>query len=256
MKTSTLVTWIRWIPLALALALRLDAGETTLLLALRTATTGLTDSFVTVPAGDTVRIQSPYSGPALVWFKDDKVIAGATQATLVLTAVSSGDAGVYRSMINDPLALVVPSQGVHLSVGPSTRFVNSSTRAWVGQGQEVLVGGFVVTGPQSKKVILRAVGPSLRSFGIDRPLAQPVIRIYDSQGKLYTNGYGYPAVLGGPTYESDLAESLVKAGAFPLPVGSKDAVELRPFPAGSYTVVVAGGDGGSGSVLFEVYEVP
>ncbi|HRE06599.1 MAG TPA: hypothetical protein PKX00_13380 [Opitutaceae bacterium] len=245
-----------WFVFAVVLITRICSGETTLVLTTRTATSGQSDARVTVPAGDTVRVQSPYTGLALVWFKDDKVIPGATQPTLVLPAVSAGDAGVYRSMINDPLALVVPSQALHLAVGPVARFVNTSTRALVGQGQEVLVGGFVVTGPASKKVILRVVGPSLRSFGVDRPLADPVLRLYDAQGKLYTGGYAYPAIVGGPTYESDLAGSLLSVGAFPLPAGSKDVVELRPFPAGSYTAVVSSASGGSGVVLFEVYEVP
>ncbi|MBL9192628.1 MAG: immunoglobulin domain-containing protein [Opitutaceae bacterium] len=247
---------MNWIVFAVVLITQVCRGETTLVLMTRTATTGLSDARVTVPAGETVRVQSPYAGPAHVWFKDDKVIPGATQPTLVLPAVSAGDAGVYRSMINDPLALVVPSQSLHLAVGPVARFVNTSTRALVGQGQEVLVGGFVVTGPASKKVILRVVGPSLRSFGVDRPLADPVLRLYDAQGKLYTGGYAYPAIVGGPTYESDLAGSLLSVGAFPLPAGSKDVVELRPFPAGSYTAVVSSASGGSGVVLFEVYEVP
>lgn len=213
---------------------------------------------VTVPEGEYLRISAPEIGIAentptpVQWTKDGQPISGAKAATLVFDSVTASDAGVYVANYDQGRS----SQSLILGVGPTQRLVNLSTRAQVGAGENTFIGGFVVTGAQTKKVILRAIGPTLSQFGVKHPVAQPVISIFDQNGKPYENGYVYPAVIGGPTYESDLAESLRKAGALPLPEGSKDAVEMRPFLPGSYTVHVTSADGSPGVVLLEIFEVP
>ncbi|MBC7366388.1 MAG: hypothetical protein H7343_06170 [Undibacterium sp.] len=45
-------------------------------------------------------------------------------------------------------------------------------------------------------------------------------------------------------------------GAFPLPPGSKDAALVVALPAGGYTVQVSGADGGTGTAIVEIYELP
>jgi hypothetical protein len=87
-------------------------------------------------------------------------------------------------------------------------------------------------------------------------LRAPVLRVLDASGRPYENGYVYPAVVGGLTYEQDLADSLARCGAFPIPRGTRDVVVMMPFPAGLYTAQVTSADSGSGSVLVEIYEVP
>jgi len=51
-------------------------------------------------------------------------------------------------------------------IGPLGEAGNISTRGMVGTGEDVLIGGFIITGSDSKKVLVRAIGPSLASFGI------------------------------------------------------------------------------------------
>src|SRR5207253_6454540 len=53
-------------------------------------------------------------------------------------------------------------------IGPLGEAANISTRGMVGTGEDVLIGGFIITGSDSKKVLVRAIGPSLASFGISR----------------------------------------------------------------------------------------
>ncbi|MCX6951642.1 MAG: hypothetical protein NTV51_05600, partial [Verrucomicrobia bacterium] len=143
--------------------------------------------------------------------------------------------------------------------GPTDRLLNLSTRGTLaaGNGQSFTVGFVVAAGAgQGKKIILRAVGPSLAGFGVTNPLRAPVLRVFDASGQPYTNGYAYPAVVGGPSYESDLAASLATTGAFPIPAGTLDAVVMMPFLPGAYTAQVTSGDNTAGTVLVEVYEVP
>ena len=46
------------------------------------------------------------------------------------------------------------------------RLLNVSTRMNVKTGENVLIGGFIVTGNDSKKILLRAIGPSLAAQGV------------------------------------------------------------------------------------------
>lgn len=210
---------------------------------------------VTVPAGSLVRVSAPDLG-ALQWTRNGRALPGATSATLILTAVQLADAGSYVANYVDPVMAGRGSQTLILGVGPVDRLVNVSVRETLPPGG-AFVAGFVVTGSaQPKKLIVRAVGPSLAGFGIADPLRRPALQLHDSEGRVYENSYAYPAVVGGPTYETDLADSLARCGAFPLASGTADVVVMRPFVPGSYTAHVSSADGSGGTVLLEVYEVP
>ncbi len=62
-------------------------------------------------------------------------------------------------------------------VPPLSRFLNISTRLRVQTGDNVLIGGFIITGNDPKEVIVRAIGPSLGDFGVANPLANPSLEL-------------------------------------------------------------------------------
>ena len=235
-------------------------GETSLRLDVGFGIRAVPPSRVTVPAGETLRVTAPDMGAGVtyIWTKNGRAIPDTSGNVLVFDHVVSSDAGTYACLFSTPTTLPQPSQSLVLGVGPTDRLLNISTRGSVGSGgDQALVTGFVVSATgQGKKLIVRAVGPSLALFGVSNPLRAPVLKIFDGNGQPYENGYVYPAVVGGPTYESDLAESLARTGAFPIPSGAGDAVEMKPFLPGSYTAQVTSGDGSAGAVLLEIYEVP
>ncbi|MEY2879694.1 MAG: hypothetical protein RLZZ15_2074, partial [Verrucomicrobiota bacterium] len=237
-----------------------STGETSLTLDITSGIRAVPPARVTVPVGETVRVTYPAGGTRPVqWFKDSRPLTGVTANPLVLSRVTAADAGAYTVIPIDPLGLPVPSQTLLLAIGPATRLLNLSARATLAAGAgQTFITGFVVSGlgTQEKKIILRAVGPTLNAFGVTTPLRAPVLRVFDSAGKPYVNGYVYPAVVGGPTYETDLAESLAKTGAFAIPAGTLDATLMMPFPTGAYTAHVTSGDNTAGNVLLEIYEVP
>jgi len=235
-------------------------GETAIRLDVGFGIRAVLPSRVTVPAGETLRVIAPTvaEGTNYIWTKNGRAIPDTSGNVLLINHVVSGDAGTYQCLFSSPATLPLPSQALILGVGPTDRLINISSRANLGVGSEQsIVSGFVVgaTG-QGKKLIVRAIGPSLNLFGVTTPLRNPVLRVYDGNGKLYENGFVYPAVVGGPTYETDLAESLARAGAFPVPSGSRDVVVMMPFLPGTYTAQVTSGDGTAGTVLLEIYEVP
>jgi hypothetical protein len=235
-------------------------GETSLRLDVGFGIRAVLPSRITVPVGETLRVTAPDmgSGVTYIWTKNGRALPGLNENVLVINNVVSADAGSYQCLFSTPTTLPQPSQMLLLGVGPTDRLLNISTRGNVGGGPDQgLISGFVVNANGAgKKLILRAVGPSLSLFGVPNPLRAPALKIFDANGRAYENGYVYPAVVGGPTYESDLAESLARAGAFPLPAGTRDIVTMMPFIPGNYTAQVTSADGTSGAVLLAIYEVP
>jgi hypothetical protein len=127
--------------------------------------------------------------------------------------------------------------------GGKKKLLNISTRVHVQQDDSVMIGGFIVTGDVAKKVVLRAVGPSLVEAGITGVMADPVLDLYDSTGALIEQDDNWtslsPEVVAGGLTPSDPAEALIEA----------------TLPPGSYTAVLRGANGSSGVALCELYDL-
>jgi outer membrane protein assembly factor BamB len=134
--------------------------------------------------------------------------------------------------------------------GDGARLANLSARSRVRAGGGTLIAGFVVSG-NSRTLLIRAVGPALAAFGIPGVLRDPKLRLFRETDLEAENDEW--SVAGGPERWRSL-ESAV--GAFPLPVGGRDAALLVTLPPGAYTVQLSGADGLGGDALIEIYEVP
>ncbi|MSU23835.1 MAG: hypothetical protein EXS32_08435 [Opitutus sp.] len=131
--------------------------------------------------------------------------------------------------------------------GTSPRLVNVSARNRVGTGDDILIAGFSLAGAGSKQVLIRAVGPTLATFGVQSPLADPTLRVVDSRGV---------TISANDNWAAALAPTFVQVGAFPLALASRDAALLVTLPAGgTYTIQVSGVNNTTGEALIEVYEV-
>jgi arylsulfate sulfotransferase len=128
-------------------------------------------------------------------------------------------------------------------VGPQA--LNLSTRGLVGTGDNVLIGGFIVTGTEPKSMVLRALGPSLSSYGISNALSDPVLRVYDSSGHL---------VGMNDDWQSDVNRAVVEANGL-APANPLEAAQVRTLAPGAYTVIVTGKDATQGVGLVEVYDI-
>ncbi len=123
-----------------------------------------------------------------------------------------------------------------------TRLVNVSTRGRVGIGDEVLIGGVIVTGSEPKTLIVRALGPSLPLAGA---LANPVLELHDGSGNLLSSNDNW---VNSPQH-SDIAAS----GLAPLnPLESAILTTLSP---GNYTAIVRGVNNTTGIGLVEAYDL-
>ena len=168
--------------------------------------------------------------------------AGSRDAAL--TQMLTG-AFTVRATGTGPGVILVEAYAV--DGGTSPRLVNVSARNRVGTGEDILIAGFSVVGTGSKQLLIRAVGPTLATFGVPSPLPDPTLEVIDSRGA---------TVAGNDNWTAGLAATFVRVGAFPLPGGSRDAAVLLTIPAGgTFTIQVSGVNNATGEALVEVYEV-
>ena len=125
----------------------------------------------------------------------------------------------------------------------SATLVNISTRMRVLTGDNVLIGGFVVSGTTPKQVLVRAIGPTLANFGVPNPLQDPVLDLHNANTSIALND----------DWQTD-----PNSGQIPTnfrPGDSRESAILITLQPGSYTAIVSGKNGTSGVGLVEVYSM-
>ncbi len=172
--------------------------------------------------------------------------AGSRDAALA----SELHAGAYTVQVTTPTGRLGVGLAELYELDANGRTLNLSTRAAVRSGEGVLIGGFVVSGPAFKRMLVRAVGPALQGFGVGGFLRDPVLTLRSGQTVVAANDRW------AATDAEMMADASRRVGAFALAPDSEDAAVLVTLPPGAYTVEVKGKDGGEGVALLEIYEVP
>ena len=140
------------------------------------------------------------------------------------------------------------------AVANDAALINASTLGFVGVDDKAMFTGFVVKGAGSVKVLIRAVGPSLASFGIANPLSDPKIQIFQGSTKIAENDDWGTRTDGVSVATIQSAANAVSA--FTIDPSSKDAVILRDFNEGTYSAQISGASGQTGTAIVELYVVP
>jgi glucose/arabinose dehydrogenase len=122
--------------------------------------------------------------------------------------------------------------------------LNISSRSHVASGENVMIGGFIITGSADKRVIVRAIGPSLQQFNVPNPLADPVLELHGSTGALITSNDNWR-----DTQEAEIIQSQL------APTNDLESALIATLPPGSYTGIVQGNNGANGAGLVEVYDL-
>jgi hypothetical protein len=123
--------------------------------------------------------------------------------------------------------------------------VNLSTRLFVGTGDSVLIGGFIIQGTQASTVVLRAIGPSLTARGVGGALSDPVLRLRNGAGDLVAENDDWAE---GPNAASIQDEKLA-------PDDSRESAIQVTLDPGAYTVTVSGFNNATGVGLVELYDL-
>jgi sugar lactone lactonase YvrE len=209
--------------------------------------------------------------PAITWSAPAAIQSGAplTQSQLNATATIPGvfsynpalgtvlTPGTHTLTVTftptDTFNYSSSSAQVNLVVGtPASRLANISTRGYCSTGARVMIGGFVIGGTTNKRVLVRAIGPSLGSRGINGAdlLADPVIEVHRGEPVIASNDNW-----GDNTNLAEINTTAVQIGAGALDTSdTKSSVLLLSLQPGAYTFVARGKNDASGIVLLEVYD--
>src|SRR6266699_1167337 len=164
---------------------------------------------------------------------------------------SAGETIFYYQYPSGPCRVAYNSMPLHLentkfpAVGP--RVQNLSTRGTVMSGDNVLINGFIVSGPGTKTVVVRALGPSLSSFGLSGVLADPVLTVYNSSGEI---------IASNDNWQTNAGATFIEQNGLAPSDPSESAAVVSNLAPGAYTVVVTGENSTEGISLAEVYEIP
>ncbi len=141
----------------------------------------------------------------------------------------------------------VATQDFTLRITPvpgGAQLVNVSTRLPIQTGGKVGIGGFIITGTAPKKVLIRAIGPTLSIFGVPNALQDSVLELHDHTG----------AVLVSNDNWKDSQQATIDSTGLAPPDDRESAI-LLPLQPGSYTAIASGKNGTTGVGLIEVYDV-
>ena len=182
--------------------------------------------------------------------------AASKDAALYLTAAkgvyTAKVVGVGGSASGIALAEIYDASSTAYTAA-TPRLINVSARARVGTGDGVLIAGFVVEGTASRTVLIRAVGPTLATYGVGGVLVDPQLELTQA-----ING----ATVGVATNDNWAGDAQITSvsttvGAFALSgAASKDAAIMVTLPPGIYSAKASGVGNTTGVALIEVYEVP
>ena len=135
----------------------------------------------------------------------------------------------------------------HPTSAEDGKFVNLSTRAVVGTGEEVMIGGFIIEGG-ARQVLIQALGPELANFGLSNALADPVLTVTASDGTV---------LMMNDNWEDSQGQLVVDlwGGSPNLTAGSLSSAAVLTLQPGNYTAKVEGKNGTTGVAIVEVYAV-
>lgn len=200
-----------------------------------TATASPTPSPSPTPSSSPTPSPSPSPGPSPTPSASPSA-SQSPSATPSPTASPSATETVSPSPTPTPTATATPAQ-----------LLNISTRAQVLTGDNVPIGGFIITGQQSKRVLLLAKGPSLEANGSPVPghISDPVLELHDEGGALLQTNDDWK--------DSPDQQQIQDSGL--APTDDRESAIIGTFAPGQYTGIMSGKNGETGVGLVEVYDL-
>lgn len=123
---------------------------------------------------------------------------------------------------------------------------NIATRGFVENGDNVMIGGFIVGGSQNRTVLIRAIGPSLTAFGVPNALQDTILELHDSSGA---------TIASNDNWKTNQQAAITSTGLAPSD-DRESAILSAPLAPGNYTAIVRGTGTNTGVALVEIYQLP
>ena len=157
---------------------------------------------------------------------------------IIFKFTPDGTKSTFATGLNGPLGLAFEPT-IH-------QLRNISTRGFVGTGDNVLIGGFILggNGMVNQALLFRALGPSLTAFGVPGALQDPTLQLFNSSG----------VVIAFNDNWRDTQQSQIQATGL-APTDDRESAIYATLPAGAYTAIVRGANNTTGVALVEVYNL-
>jgi hypothetical protein len=198
---------------------------------------------------------SLFSGSSMIEFNDNWADASNAQSIDVnLRPSNRSESAILISLAPGAYTAIVSGVNGGTGIGlvevfdldatvPS-RLSNISTRGLVETGDSVMIGGFVVKGPDSETVVIRAIGPSLASppFNLTNVLQNPTVSLFNDQGT---------RIQFNDDWQNDQKDEIIATGL--QPSNTAESALVRTLAPGNYTAIVSGVNNATGLALVEVF---
>ena len=127
---------------------------------------------------------------------------------------------------------------------PAAQPVNISTRVRVEVGEGVMIGGFIITGSESKRVIIRGIGPSMTSVGVQGVISDPVLHLFGPSGSTIAVNDNWQDTQPAEIQQTGIA-----------PQDPRESAIIATLPPANYTATVTDASGNNGVGLVEIYDL-
>ena len=129
---------------------------------------------------------------------------------------------------------------------PTLKTANLSTRARVLTGEQVLIAGFIVTGTEPKKVVIRGIGPSLNT--VNGPLSDPTLELRQGSTLIASND-NWKTKPDGTSQQAEIEQTTIP------PTNDLESALVITLSPGTYTTTLSGKNNGTGVGVVEVYDL-
>lgn len=212
-------------------------------------------------------VLSLFSGSTMIMSNDDwssdasAILAASAKAATLPFSAGSKDAAIvallqpgvpYTAQVSGKSGTIGNAlvEVYDIDDGTSSNLTNISTRSFVGAGNNIQIGGFILRGPGARKVLIRAGGPYLSQYGVPGVLSDPVLTLFSGSTQIAQNDDW-----GSNSADVNAATQAIKATAFG-PASKDAALVVTLSPDTPYTAQVADKNGGTGNALIEVFQLP
>ena len=194
--------------------------------------------FKFTPDGTKSTFASGLSNPSGLAFDSSGNLFEADQGSgTIFKFTPAGTKSIFASGLSAPSGLAFSTSTVHLT--------NVSTRLSVQTGNNVLIGGFIISGTGSKTLVVRALGPTLSNFGVPGVLQNPTLELHNAAGALiaFNDNWG----------DAPNKQQIIDAHLAP-PNAAEPAI-LATLDPGNYTAIVHGANNTTGVAVVEGYDI-
>jgi uncharacterized delta-60 repeat protein len=158
------------------------------------------------------------------------------------TATANASPSVTPASSPTPTPTITPAPPSE----PPPRSLNISTRVAIETGDNVAIGGFIISGNSPKKVAIRGLGPSLQSAGISHTLADPVLELRSANQSM---------IASNDNWRDDAVSAAQLQANGLAPRSDLESAIVITLSPGTYTAIVSGRNGSTGMGLIEAYDL-